>query len=46
MFIFTAKVPRRKLALGVTLAALACCCLFALDLAPLPPRLRQPPPLG
>ena len=32
MFIFTAKVPRRKLALGVTLAALACCCLFALDL--------------
>ena len=36
MFIFTAKVPRRKLALGVTLAALACCCLFALDLGPSP----------
>lgn len=32
MLIMTAKVPRRKLAWGVTLAALACCCAMALNL--------------
>ena len=32
MLIVTAKVPRRKLALGVALAALACCCALALNL--------------
>ena len=32
MLIVTAKVPRRKLAFGVALAALACCCALALNL--------------
>lgn len=32
MLIVTAKVPRRKLAFGVALAALACCCAVALNL--------------
>ena len=32
MLIVTAKVPRRKLALGAALAALACCCAVALNL--------------
>ena len=32
MLIVTAKVPRRKLALGVALAALACCCALVLNL--------------
>jgi len=32
VLIVTAKVPRRKLALGVALAALACCCALALNL--------------
>ena len=32
MLIVTAKVPKRKLALGVALAALACCCALALNL--------------
>lgn len=32
MLIITAKVPRRKLAFGVALAALACCCALALNL--------------
>lgn len=32
MLIITAKVPRRKLALGVALASLACCCALALNL--------------
>lgn len=32
MLIITAKVPRRKLALGVVLAALVCCCALALNL--------------
>ena len=31
MLIVTAKVPRRKLALGAALAALACCCALALS---------------
>ena len=30
MFIVTAKVPRRKLAVGTALAALICCCALAL----------------
>ena len=34
VLIITAKLPRRKLALGTAAAALACCCLIALDLAP------------
>ena len=33
MLIVTAKVPRRKLALGVALAALACCCAVVLNLS-------------
>ena len=32
MLIVTAKVPRKKLALGAALAALACCCALALNL--------------
>lgn len=32
MLIITAKVPRRKLAFGVALASLACCCILALNL--------------
>ena len=32
MLIVTAKVPKRKLAFGVALAALACCCALALNL--------------
>ena len=32
MLIVTAKVPRRKLALGTVLAALACCCALALNM--------------
>lgn len=32
MLIVTAKVPRRKLAVGVALAALACCCALVLNL--------------
>ena len=32
MLIVTAKVPRRKIALGVALAALVCCCTLALNL--------------
>lgn len=32
MLIVTAKVPRRKLALGAALAALVCCCAIALNL--------------
>ena len=32
MLIVTAKVPRRKLALGAALAALVCCCAVALNL--------------
>lgn len=32
MLIVTAKVPRRKLALGTVLAALACCCALALNI--------------
>lgn len=32
MLIVTAKVPRRKLALGAALAALVCCCALALNL--------------
>lgn len=32
VFIITAKVPRRKLALGAAAAALLCCCLLALGL--------------
>lgn len=37
MLIVTAKVPRRKLALGVALAALVCCCALALNLGnPIP----------
>ena len=32
MFIFTAKLPRRKLAFGVAVAALVCCCVLALNL--------------
>ena len=32
MLIVTAKVPRRKLALGAALAALVCCCAVALKL--------------
>ena len=32
MLIMTAKVPRRKLALGVALAALVCCCALVLNL--------------
>lgn len=32
MFIVTAKMPRRKLTLGVALAALLCCCAIALNL--------------
>ena len=34
MFIITAKVPRRKLALGTAVAALLCCCALALNLIP------------
>lgn len=33
MLIVTAKVPRRKLAFGVALAALVCCCALALNLS-------------
>ena len=33
MLIVTAKVPRRKLAFGAALAALACCCALALNLS-------------
>ena len=33
MLIVTAKVPRRKLAVGVALAALACCCALVLNLS-------------
>ena len=33
MLIVTAKVPRRKLAIGVALAALACCCALVLNLS-------------
>lgn len=37
MLIVTAKVPRRKLAFGVALAALVCCCALALNLnSPIP----------
>ncbi len=32
MLIVTAKVPRRKLAFGAAIAALACCCALALNL--------------
>ena len=32
MLIVTAKVPKRKLAFGVALAALACCCALVLNL--------------
>ena len=32
MLIVTAKVPKRKLAFGVALAALVCCCALALNL--------------
>lgn len=32
MFIITAKVPRRKLALGAAAAALLCCCFLAFRL--------------
>lgn len=32
MLIVTAKVPRRKLAFGAALAALACCCALVLSL--------------
>lgn len=32
MLIVTAKIPRRKLAFGVALTALACCCVLALNL--------------
>ena len=32
MLIITAKVPRRKLAFGAALAALACCCALGLNL--------------
>ncbi len=32
MLIVTAKVPRRRLALGVAAAALACCCAVGLNL--------------
>lgn len=32
MLIITAKVPRRKLAFGAALAALACCCTLGLNL--------------
>ena len=32
MLIITAKVPRRRLALGAALAAMACCCTIALNL--------------
>lgn len=32
MLIITAKVPRRKLALGTALAALVCCCALGLNL--------------
>ena len=32
VFIITAKLPRRKLAFSVALAALACCCVLALNL--------------
>lgn len=38
MLIVTAKVPRRKLAFGVALAALACCCALALNLTNSPSR--------
>lgn len=33
MLIVTAKVPRRKLAIGTALAALACCCAVVLNLS-------------
>lgn len=36
MFIITAKLPRRKLALGAALAALICCCTLALNLSGTP----------
>ena len=32
LLIVTAKVPRRKIAWGVTLAALVCCCALALNI--------------
>ena len=32
MLIVTAKVPKRKLAFGVALAAMACCCALVLNL--------------
>ena len=31
MFIMTAKMPKRKLTLGVAAAALLCCCAIALN---------------
>ena len=34
MFIFTAKLPRRKLALGTALTAFLCCAALALSLHP------------
>ena len=34
MFIFTAKLPRRKLALGTALAAFLCCAALALSMHP------------
>ena len=34
MFIITAKVPRRKIALMAAVAALLCCCALALNLSP------------
>lgn len=38
MLIVTAKVPRRKLALGVAAAALICCCGVAANFEPVPIR--------
>ncbi len=34
MLIFTAKVPRRPIAIGAAFAALVCCCALALNLSP------------
>ncbi|MGI5963714.1 MAG: DUF4830 domain-containing protein [Lawsonibacter sp.] len=36
MLIVTAKVPKRKLAFGVALSALVCCCALALNLVASP----------
>jgi len=36
VFIITAKIPRRKLAIGVAAAALLCCCTVALNVEPPP----------